>query len=133
MQHNTYNIVINYNETIKDISNKIIKEIKTFCDKNCKLLCLDKQKQIEINIMAGDQISISVTNRMINITLFKNNNPKEISILLLNKIIQILEKDKVFIPDYLKQQINNNFDLKEKIKTNRQETNRIIKEIDKIK
>lgn len=125
------NIIINYDNELKKLANKLEKELKQFVCSYGKILALSKQKSIEINLISSDKLEISMVNRMINIKLFSNINIKEISSIIKNKIIYILEKDKVFVPDYIKEQINETFDLNKKIKENQLVTNNIIEEINK--
>lgn len=131
MKNQYANIVINYSKELKSIGNKISKEIKRFVNKYQKILVLDLQKIIEVNLFNSEKLDISITNRVINVHLFSRVNIGEITMLIENKVINILEKDKVFVPDYIKEQVNNCFSLQKKIKLNEIETNKIILDIDK--
>ena len=133
MQEQYANIVLNYNKETKHLGSKIGKELKSFVNKYGKMLALTNQKEIEINILPSDKLEVSVTKRMMNVRVISGINVHELTTLIENKILAILEADKVFVPDYIKEQVNNTFNLKKKMKINEIETNKIIEDIDKSK
>ena len=128
---NYSNISIKYAKDIKKIGDKLSKEIKRFVSKYRKILALDKQKNIEINLIKSDNLSVSVTNRLINIKIVDRINIDSVSSILFDKIINILEKDKVFIPDYIKEQSKGEFDINKRIELNKNQTKDIMENISK--
>lgn len=121
--------ILSYPKELNKIGSSLNKELKNFAKKYGRILVLDKQRTIEINLILSDNLSISTTKRIINIRLFNKINKDEVAILLKNRIIAILEKENVFVPDYIKEEINECFDLNKKIKNNIKETNAIIEDI----
>ena len=123
--------ILNYSKELDKIGTSIYKELKDFYKKYQKILVLNNQKVIEINLLPDTSLSISVTKRIINLNLFNRINKDEVELLIKNRIIFILEKDNVFVPDYIKEEVNGFFSLDKKIKNNMQETKVIIDEINK--
>lgn len=123
--------ILNYPKELDKIGSSLNKELNNFAKKFNRILVLDKQKTIEINLLLSNNLSISNTKRIINVKLFNKINKDEIAILLKNRIIAILEKENVFVPNYIKEEINECFNLNNKIKNNIRETDAIIEEIDK--
>lgn len=121
--------ILSYPKELNKIGSSLNKELKNFTKKYGRILALDKQKNIEINLILSNNLSISTTKRIININLFNKINKDEVAILLKNRIIAILEKENVFVPDYIKEEINDCFDLNKKIKENIKEMDAIIEEI----
>lgn len=133
MKIETSCFVLNYPEELNKMGSSLNKELNSFIKRYGRILVLDKQKTIEINLKPSDNLSISITKRTINISLFNKVNKKELAILLKNKIITILEKENIFVPDYIKEEVNICFNLNKKIKNNIKETDAIIDEISKMK
>lgn len=121
--------ILSYPKELNKIGSSLNKELKNFANKYGRILVLDKQRTIEINLILSKNLSISTTKRIININLFNKINKDEVAILLKNRIIAILEKENVFVPDYIKEEINDCFDLNKKIKSNIKEMAAIIEEI----
>lgn len=121
--------ILSYPKELDKIGSSLNKELKNFTKKYGRILVLDKQRSIEINLILSNNLSISTTKRIINISLFNKINKDEVAILLKNRIIAILEKENVFVPDYIKEEINDCFDLNKKIKNNAKETEAIMEEI----
>lgn len=131
MNEKYINIIINYPKNLKSTVNQIKKELRRFIDKYRKLLVLDNQKNIEINFIESEQIDIRVAHRLINVLLTSKINIREISIMIELKILDILSKDKVYIPDYVKEQVKQSFNLKNKIQENNKEMEMIVKDLNK--
>ena len=131
MQKDIGCFILNYSKELDKIGTSIYKELKDFYKKYQKILVLNNQKVIEINLLPDTSLSISVTKRIINLNLFNRINKDEVELLIKNRIIFILEKDNVFVPDYIKEEVNGFFSLDKKIKNNMQETKVIIDEINK--
>lgn len=131
MNEKYINIIINYPKNLKSTVNQIKKELRRFIDKYRKLLVLDNQKNIEVNFIESEQIDIRVTHRLINVLLTSKINIREISIMIELKILDILSKDKVYIPDYVKEQVEQSFNLKNKIQENNKEIEMIVKDLNK--
>lgn len=125
--------ILNYTKELNKIGSGLNKELKNFTKRYGRILALDKQRTIEINLILSNNLSINTTKRIININLFNKINKDEVAILLKNRIIAILEKENVFVPDYIKEEINDCFDLNKKIKKNIKETNAIMEKIDRNK
>lgn len=131
MNEKYINIIINYPKNLKSTVNQIKKELRRFIDKYRKLLVLDNQKNIEVNFIESEPIDIHVTHRLINVLLTSKINIREISIMIELKILDILSKDKVYIPDYVKEQVEQSFNLKNKIQENNKEIEMIVKDLNK--
>ena len=126
------NIIINYPKNLKSTVNKIKKELNRFIEKYKKILVLNSQKEIEVNFIECENIDIRVTNRLINVLITNKINIREISIMIELKILDILSKDKVYIPDYVKEQVEQSFNLKNKIESNNAASEKIIAELNKM-
>ncbi|MGM9834729.1 MAG: hypothetical protein ACI31M_03020 [Bacilli bacterium] len=126
------NIIINYPKNLKSTVNKIKKELNRFIEKYKKILVLNSQKEIEVNIIECENIDIRVTNRLINVLITNKINIREISIMIELKILDILSKDKVYIPDYVKEQVEQSFNLKSKIESNNAASEKIVAELNKM-
>lgn len=121
--------ILSYPKELDKIGSSLNKELKNFTKKYGRLLALDKQSTIEINLLLSNTLAISTTKRVINISLFNRINKDEVAILLKNRMIAILENEGVFVPDYIKEEINECFDLTKKIRNNIKETDAIVQEI----
>lgn len=129
MQKSVSCFVLNYSKELEKVGTYLYKELNSFTNKYHKILVLDKQKEIEINLILDEKLAISSIKKLINVRTFRTINKDELTNLVKNRIITILENDNVFVPLYIKEEVNNLFNVEKKIKSNLKDTEEILKEI----
>lgn len=79
--------------------------------------------------MLNEKLAISSIKRLVNVRTFETINKEELCNLVKNRIITILENESVFVSLYIKEEINDLFNIEKKIKSNIKDTKNILKKI----
>lgn len=119
------NIII---KEVNNITKKYKKELNRFYTKYKKILVLDKL-DIDLEISLSEKFKTSIKDNKMNINVNNNKDINNQLVIIKKELLLFIKEHKIMIPDYIYDEINSTYNMKEKIKQNNIETMEIINKI----